>query len=318
MALKAFEKRARELRKQLDDANYRYHVLDDPQISDADYDALLRELLDLELAHPEVLTPDSPTQRVGGTPSSGFPPYVHARPMLSLGNAFGEDELLAFDARVRKLGGIDGDVDVAYMCELKIDGLAVSLRYDDGRLTAGGTRGDGSTGEEVTSNLRTIPTIPLALRDGKVPVPRHVDVRGEAYMRKTRFRAAQRLACRARAAGVREPAQHRGRRDPPARPEDDRGAQAVVLRVRRRRDRHRQTAALAARAAGVFARARLPRQRARSSRTSICAARSTSRRRRTATSAGRSSTCRGSGWTRRPRCAPIQASAARSTASSLR
>ncbi len=187
MALKAFEKRARELRDKLDDANYRYHVLDDPQISDADYDALLRELLDLELAHPEILTPDSPTQRVGGTPSSGFPPYVHARPMLSLGNAFGEEELLAFDARVRKLGGIDGDVDVAYMCELKIDGLAVSLRYDDGRLTAGGTRGDGSAGEEVTSNLRTIPTIPLALRGGKVPAPRHVDVRGEAYMRKSDF-----------------------------------------------------------------------------------------------------------------------------------
>nr|MDQ6943111.1 NAD-dependent DNA ligase LigA [Candidatus Eremiobacteraeota bacterium] len=178
MALKAFEKRAYELRKQLNDANHRYHVLDDPQISDADYDALLRELLDLELAHPEVMTPDSPTQRVGGTPASGFPPYVHARPMLSLGNAFGEDELLAFDARVRKLGGIDGDV--AYTCELKIDGLAVSLRYDDGQLTAGGTRGDGSVGEDVTANLRTIRTIPLGLRSAKVP--RHVDVRGEAYM----------------------------------------------------------------------------------------------------------------------------------------
>ena len=178
-------KRVRELRTQIDDANYRYHVLDDPQISDADYDALLRELLDLELAHPELLTLDSPTQRVGGTPSSGFPPYVHARPMLSLGNAFSEEELLAFDARVRKLGGVDGDV--AYTCELKIDGLAVSLRYDDGQLSAGGTRGDGSVGEEVTANLRTIRTIPLALRDGKVAIPRHIDVRGEAYMRKSDF-----------------------------------------------------------------------------------------------------------------------------------
>jgi DNA ligase (NAD+) len=185
VALKAFEKRARELRTQLDDANYRYHVLDDPQISDADYDALLRELLDLELAHPEVLTPDSPTQRVGGTPSSGFPPYVHARPMLSLGNAFGEDELLAFDARVRKLGGVDGDV--AYTCELKIDGLAVSLRYDDGKFTEGGTRGDGNVGENVTPNLRTMRTIPLALRGGKASKPRHIDVRGEAYMRKSDF-----------------------------------------------------------------------------------------------------------------------------------
>jgi DNA ligase (NAD+) len=184
--LKSLEKRARELRATIEEANYRYHVLDDPQISDQDYDALLRELLDLELAHPELQTPDSPTQRVGGTPSSGFPPYVHTRPMLSLGNAFDEAELLAFDARVRKLGAIDGDV--AYTCELKIDGLAVSLRYDDGKLTAGGTRGDGSVGENVTVNLRAIKTIPLTLRAGKgVMTPRHVDVRGEAYMRKSDF-----------------------------------------------------------------------------------------------------------------------------------
>jgi len=157
VALKGYAKRASELRAQLDEANHRYHVLDDPQISDADYDALLRELLDLEETHPEVRTPDSPTQRVGGAPVGGFPPYVHRRPMLSLGNAFDENELVAFDARVRKLGGAEGDV--AYTCELKIDGLAMSLRYDGGTLTAGGTRGDGTTGEEVTSNLRTIRSI---------------------------------------------------------------------------------------------------------------------------------------------------------------
>ncbi|HEY0395269.1 MAG TPA: NAD-dependent DNA ligase LigA, partial [Candidatus Elarobacter sp.] len=180
------EKRAQELRARIDEANYRYHVLDDPQISDQDYDALLRELLDLELAHPELQTPDSPTQRVGGTPAGGFPPYVHTRPMLSLGNAFDEAELLAFDARVRKLAAVDGDV--AYTCELKIDGLAVSLRYDQGKLTAGGTRGDGSTGEDVTTNLRTIKTIPLSLRaPGSGPVPRHIDVRGEVYLRKSDF-----------------------------------------------------------------------------------------------------------------------------------
>lgn len=185
MALRGFVKRAAELRAQLEDANYRYHVLDDPQIGDADYDALLRELLDLEEAHPEVRTPDSPTQRVGGTPSTGFPPYVHTRPMLSLGNAFDEEELLAFDARVRKLGGVEGDV--AYTCELKIDGLAVSLRYDDGAFVAGGTRGDGTTGENVTSNLRTIRSIPLTLRVKGVATPRHVDVRGEAYLRRGDF-----------------------------------------------------------------------------------------------------------------------------------
>ncbi|MBV8369086.1 MAG: NAD-dependent DNA ligase LigA, partial [Candidatus Eremiobacteraeota bacterium] len=178
MAVRDYRKRARELRARIDEANYRYHVLDDPQVSDADYDMLLRELIDLEESHPELRTPDSPTQRVGGTPASGFPPYVHARPMLSLANAFDENELTAFDARVRKLGGVQGDV--AYTCELKIDGLAMSLRYDNGRLTAGGTRGDGSTGEEVTANLRTIKAIPLTLRGTP---PRHIDVRGEAYMR---------------------------------------------------------------------------------------------------------------------------------------
>ena len=187
MALKGYAKRAAELRAQLDEANHRYHVLDDPQISDADYDAMLRELLDLEEAHPEVRTPDSPTQRVGGTPSGGFPPYVHSRPMLSLGNAFDEEELLAFDARVRKLGGIEGDV--AYVCELKIDGLAVSLRYDGGKLVAGGTRGDGSTGEEITANLRTIRQIPLSLRAKGTGLPRHIDVRGEAYLKRSDFEA---------------------------------------------------------------------------------------------------------------------------------
>ncbi|HTW83976.1 MAG TPA: NAD-dependent DNA ligase LigA [Candidatus Sulfotelmatobacter sp.] len=185
MASKADTARAAALRAQLDEANYRYHVLDDPQLADADYDALLRELLDLELAHPELQTPDSPTQRVGGTPAGGFPPYEHSRPMLSLANAFDEAELLAFDARVRKLGAIEGDV--AYTCELKIDGLAVSLRYDEGSLRAGGTRGDGNVGEDVTANLRTIRSIPLTLRGEAKRRPRHIDVRGEAYMRKSDF-----------------------------------------------------------------------------------------------------------------------------------
>jgi DNA ligase (NAD+) len=185
MAVTKASRHAQELRERLNDANYRYHVLDDPQLSDEDYDALLRELLDLEESHPELRTPDSPTQRVGGTPATAFPPYVHARPMLSLANAFDETELAAFDARVRKLGGVEGEI--AYTCELKIDGLAVSLRYDEGRLAAGGTRGDGSTGEEITANLRTIASVPLALRTTDGGVPRHIDVRGEAYLRKSDF-----------------------------------------------------------------------------------------------------------------------------------
>ena len=184
--------RAAALRKQLDDANYRYHVLDDPQISDADYDALLRELIDLEAANPKLRTPDSPTVRVGSSVASGFSPYRHGKPMLSLGNAFDADELRAFDGRVRKLAG---DAPVAYTCELKIDGLAISLHYENGAFVRGGTRGDGSVGEDVTENLRTIRSIPLRLRGKDV---RKIDVRGEVYFRRSDFDA---LNARREAAG---------------------------------------------------------------------------------------------------------------------
>ena len=188
-------KRGAELRAQIEDANYRYHVLDDPAIADAVYDALLRDLIDLEEAHPELRTSDSPTQRVGGLAVGGFASYVHRKPMLSLANAFDEEELRAFDARVRKLGGLDS---VAYVCELKIDGLSASLRYDGGVLSAGGTRGDGSIGEDVTNNVRTIRAIPLTLRRGKHDSPSHIDVRGEMYIKKTDFAA---LNVRREAAG---------------------------------------------------------------------------------------------------------------------
>ena len=184
--------RAAALRKQLDDANYRYHVLDDPQISDAGYDALLRELIDLESEYPELRTPDSPTVRVGSAIASGFSPYPHAKPMLSLGNAFDGDELRAFDERVRKLAGVAA---VAYTCELKIDGLAVSLHFENGAFVRGGTRGDGSVGEDVTENLRTIRSIPLKLRGKGV---RAIDVRGEVYFRRSDFDA---LNARREAAG---------------------------------------------------------------------------------------------------------------------
>jgi len=133
------EERARSLRAQLEEANRNYHQLDAPTITDAEYDALLRELVDLEAAHPDLITPDSPTQRVGGAASSEFPPYRHEIPMLSLANAFDEADLRAFDARVAKLAGATP----SYDCELKIDGLAISLRYERGRFVSGGTRGDG-------------------------------------------------------------------------------------------------------------------------------------------------------------------------------
>ncbi|GAC1542001.1 MAG: NAD-dependent DNA ligase LigA [Candidatus Velthaea sp.] len=181
---KAAVDRARELRIALEDANYRYHVLDDPHISDAQYDAHLRELIELEESDPHLRTPDSPTQRVGAVAAVGFPPYVHAKPMLSLANAFDEAELRSFDERLRKLSGL---AEIAYTCELKIDGLAISVYYEDGTFVQGGTRGDGNAGENITPNLRTIRSIPLTLRTDEVSVPERIDVRGEAYIKKSDF-----------------------------------------------------------------------------------------------------------------------------------
>ncbi len=181
------EARAEELRAQIDEANYRYYVLDDPAITDAEFDRLLRELIDLESKHPKLRTPDSPTQRVGAPASERFAPYRHARPMLSLANALDEGELRAFDERVHKLAGpstSSGQPPIRYVCELKIDGLAIALDYRDGALERGGTRGDGTVGEDVTPNLRTIHTIPLKLRDS---APRFIEVRGEVYLRKSDF-----------------------------------------------------------------------------------------------------------------------------------
>jgi DNA ligase (NAD+) len=176
--------RVAALRALIDDANYRYHVLDDPQLADADYDALLRELIDLEAEHPELQSPDSPSGRVGSVATAGFPPYHHRRPMLSLANAFDATELREFDERVRKLAGVD---DVAYVCELKIDGLALALAYVDGAFAAGGTRGDGTVGETVSANVRTIRSVPLRLRTDDVAQPERIEVRGEAYIKRSDF-----------------------------------------------------------------------------------------------------------------------------------
>ena len=173
--------RAAELRRLLNYHNHRYYTLDDPEIQDWQYDALLRELRGLEADHPELLTPDSPTQRVGGEPSSAFSEVEHSRPMLSLGNAFDFDELAAWHKRITGL--LDGAT-FDMVCELKIDGLAVNLTYEDGVLAQGATRGNGVTGEDVTRNLRTIRTIPLTL-DGFVP-PK-LEVRGEVYLPKEEF-----------------------------------------------------------------------------------------------------------------------------------
>lgn len=177
-------KRVRELRAQIDHHNYRYHVLDDPEISDAEYDRLMRELKALEEQYPDLITPDSPTQRVGATPVSELEEVVHTTPMLSLDNAFTEEDLVAFDRRVRER--LDTVEQVEYCAEPKLDGLAVSFRYEAGRLVLAATRGDGLRGENVTHNVRTIKAVPLELR-GKPPVV--LEVRGEVFMTIAGFKA---------------------------------------------------------------------------------------------------------------------------------
>ncbi|MFM0135651.1 NAD-dependent DNA ligase LigA [Caballeronia grimmiae] len=190
------EERAAWLRTELERANYAYYVLDQPELPDAEYDTLFKELQGIEAEHPALVTPDSPTQRVGGQAAEGFTPVVHDVPMLSLNNGFADEDIAAFDKRVSDALGV---APVQYACELKFDGLAISLRYDDGRFVQASTRGDGATGEDVTANVRTIRSIPLTLK-GK-NVPKRLDVRGEALMFKRDF---DRLNARQRDAGQRE------------------------------------------------------------------------------------------------------------------
>jgi DNA ligase (NAD+) len=177
----ALQQRVEQLRRTIDYHNHRYHVLDDPEISDGEYDALMRELRAIEEAHPELQDPDSPTQRVGGAPVEGFGVVEHAIPMLSLANAFSEEELRAWYARATRLLGreIRG-----FVMEPKIDGLAVSLTYRDGRLAVGATRGDGVRGDDITANVRTIRAVPITLADSP---PSLIEVRGEVYLTRAAF-----------------------------------------------------------------------------------------------------------------------------------
>ncbi|HID98171.1 MAG TPA: NAD-dependent DNA ligase LigA [Thermodesulfobacteriaceae bacterium] len=178
-------RRIQWLREQINHHNYLYYVLDQPEISDADYDALMRELLDLEASYPEVVSPDSPTQRIGAAPSGKFAPVPHTVPMLSLDDAFSQEEVMDFDQRVRKLLGTEDEME--YTTEPKMDGVAVELIYESGLLIQGATRGDGYTGEDVTANLKTIRAIPLRLRDSELPVPERLEVRGEVFIYRDAF-----------------------------------------------------------------------------------------------------------------------------------
>lgn len=182
--------RARALREQIEQHNYAYYVLDTPTISDAEFDTLFSELAQLEKSYPELVSNDSPTQRVGASPVSAFKSVQHDNPMLSLENAFSLEDMLAFDKRIKQLLGTEQDL--AYCCEPKLDGLAVNMIYEKGVLIQAATRGDGMVGEDITVNIKTLPSVPLKLRGNKHP--ERIEVRGEVFMRRDDFECLNRLA----------------------------------------------------------------------------------------------------------------------------
>src|SRR5436305_4106731 len=182
MAVKQAQKRIEELRDEIRRHEHFYYVLDAPKISDPEFDLLVRELMTLEKEHPELITPDSPTQRVGGRPAEGFTKVPHSRPMLSLDNAYTEEELRDWERRVHELSGRK---DIAYVNELKLDGMSMALTYKDGRLVRGVTRGDGAVGEDVTSNIRTVRAGRLSISRAtvkKAVLPADFEARGEIIM----------------------------------------------------------------------------------------------------------------------------------------
>src|ERR1700735_315342 len=176
------DKKIESLRERIRHHEYLYYVLDQPEIGDADFDVLMRQLKDAEAEHPELLTADSPTQRVGGKPREGFVKVAHSSPMLSLDNTYNEEELRAWERRVHELSGRR---DVDYVCELKLDGMSLALIYEEGKLVRGITRGDGSVGEDVTLNVRTVRSVPLSIPKEKLKkagIPADFEVRGELLM----------------------------------------------------------------------------------------------------------------------------------------
>src|SRR5271163_4561146 len=181
MPTKTVEAELEDLREKLHHHEYLYHVLDRPEITDAEYDRMMRRLQELEAAHPEFVTPDSPTQRVGGKAREGFVKVRHSSPMLSLDNALNADEMRAFDQRIREL--LKGEP-FEYVAELKLDGLSMAVHYEDGKMLRAITRGDGQVGEDVTENARTIRSLPLRVN---YPVAESFETRGEAMMTRTVF-----------------------------------------------------------------------------------------------------------------------------------
>lgn len=193
-SVKVAARRIAELREQVTRHDYQYHVLDEPLVPDAEYDRLFRELRQLEESYPDLVTPDSPTQRVGAAPSAGFRQLRHELPMLSLDNAFTDEEVAAFDRRARQRLGLEDGAGLHYCAEPKLDGVAVSIRYREGALEWAATRGDGTVGEDVTANVRTIGQVPLRLRGRELP--RIIDVRGEIFLAHKVFAAINERARR--------------------------------------------------------------------------------------------------------------------------
>jgi DNA ligase (NAD+) len=189
MTQRSAQARVIELRKLIDHHNYLYHTLDSPEISDAEFDRLMNELKRLEAENPDLITPDSPTQRVGSAPVGELAEVIHTTPMLSLDNAFTDEDVIAFDRRIRER--LETDQTIEYAAEPKLDGLAVSFRYENGRLVQAATRGDGTRGEDVTHNVRTVKAVPLRLRDG---APELLEVRGEIFMPVAGFKEMNRKA----------------------------------------------------------------------------------------------------------------------------
>src|SRR6476620_2486717 len=182
MTLAPLQPELERLRDEIRHHEYRYYVLDDPEVTDAEFDRLMNQLKKLEAGHPELITPDSPTQRVGGKPREGFVKVQHSVPMLSLDNAYSEEELRNWERRVHELSGRK---DVEYVCELKLDGMSLALRYESGKLLRGITRGDGSVGEDVTTNVRTVRSVPLGIAPQKLKKSGLLggfEVRGEMIM----------------------------------------------------------------------------------------------------------------------------------------
>src|SRR3972149_223206 len=186
MVTEAVRKKVEKLREEIEYHNYRYYVLDQPEISDAEYDRLMKELERLEEQYPELRSSNSPTQRVGAPPLEAFEIVKHTVPMLSLANAFDETEARDFDKRVKKILGTSEEIE--YVAEPKFDGLAIELVYERGQFVVGSTRGDGINGENITQNLRTIKTIPLQLIRKEIPAPERLEVRGEVIIQIEKFK----------------------------------------------------------------------------------------------------------------------------------